>query len=126
MKRQWEDAFFGALEECGSVTEACKAAGISRVQVYSCKRDDTSFAERWEQALEAGADTLEDEARRRAMAGLSKGSDTLLIFLLKGLRPQRWRETRATMSPAELNKLIEMEFEKRDKARTVEEAAPVN
>lgn len=60
------------------------------------------------------------------MAGVSKGSDTLLIFLLKGLRPQRWRETRATMSPAELNKLIEQEFERRDKARTADEAAPIN
>src|SRR5688500_10125417 len=101
--REWKDAFFVALETCGSVTEACKAASISRVFVYQCKREDPVFAERWEQALEAGADTLEDEARRRAMQGVSKGSDVLLMFLLKGLRPQRWRETRATMSPAELN-----------------------
>lgn len=124
--RQWEDAFFAALEECGSVKEACKAAEISRVYVYRMKREDSRFAERWEQALEAGADTLEDEARRRAMAGVSKGSDVLLMFLLKGLRPQRWRESRAVMSPAELNKLIELEFEKRDRARQAEEASPVN
>lgn len=126
MVRQWENAFFAALEESGSVTTACKVAHISRVTVYANKRDDPTFAERWEQAVEAGADTLEDEARRRAMEGLSKGSDTLLMFLLKGLRPQRWRESRATLSPADLNKLIELEFEKRDKARTADDAAPVN
>jgi len=28
------------------------------------------------------------------------------MFLLKGLRPQKWRETRATIAPAELNRLI--------------------
>lgn len=126
MQRQWEKAFLAALEECGSVTEACTAAEISRVAVYEHRRADTAFAEKWEQALEAGADTLEDEARRRAMAGVSKGSDTLLMFLLKGLRPQRWRESRATMSPAELNKLIEAEFEKRDRLRTIEESAAAN
>lgn len=126
VKEQWQPAFLAALEECGSVTESCKAASISRVTVYECKRNDSDFAQKWEQALEAGADKLEDEARRRAMQGVSKGSDTLLMFLLKGLRPQRWRETRASMSPADLDKLIEKEFERRERARNVEDNAPVN
>jgi len=30
------------------------------------------------------------------------------MFLLKGLRPQRWRETRASIPPAKLNKMIEV------------------
>ncbi len=37
---------------------------------------------------------------------LQEYSDVLLMFLLKGLRPQKWRETRATIAPAELNRLI--------------------
>lgn len=49
-----------------------------------------------------GADVLEGEASRRAMSG----SDLLLIFLLKGLRPEKYRE-RVTLPPAELDKLIE-------------------
>jgi hypothetical protein len=126
MVRHWENAFFAALEESGSVTESCVAANISRVTVYAHKRDDPAFAERWEQALDAGADALEDVARKRAIEGLSKGSDTLLMFLLKGLRPQRWRESRATMSPAELNKMIEMELQKRERSRAAEDSAPVN
>ncbi|MGI8838659.1 MAG: hypothetical protein ACR2H4_18750 [Pyrinomonadaceae bacterium] len=126
MKRHWENAFFTALENTGSVTAACEAAKISRVTVYAHKRDDPAFAERWEQALDAGADTLEDEARRRAINGTSKGSDTLLIFLLKGLRPQRWRESRATLAPAELNKMIETELARIAKQKEVEAQEPLN
>lgn len=126
MKRQWENAFFTALEETGSVTASCEAAKISRVQVYAHKRNDSAFSERWEQALDAGADTLEDEARNRAMDSTANGSHILIMFLLKGLRPQRWRESRATMAPAELNKLIDAEFEKRARAKEVEDRAAVN
>src|SRR5687767_9021036 len=82
--RNWKKAFIAALEECGSVRESAKAAGISHVTAYQNKREDPAFREQWEQAIEMGADTLEDEARRRAMMGVSKGSDTLLMFLLKG------------------------------------------
>jgi hypothetical protein len=61
-------------------------------------------------ALEQAADLLEAEARRRAVEGVTKPimykdkvattvqeySDTLLIFLLKGTRPQKYRELRQT------------------------------
>jgi len=70
---------------------------------------------------------LEDEVRRGPYEGveepvLHKGekvevgkkySDVLLIFLLKGIRPQKFRESRATIPPAELNKIIEAEFNAR-------------
>jgi hypothetical protein len=49
--------------------------------------DDPSFAAEWLDAAEAGIDLLEDEARRRAMAG----SDLLLIFLLRNRRPDVYR-----------------------------------
>jgi hypothetical protein len=53
-----------------------------------------------------GADALEDEANRRAREGVERPvyqggkfvgairefSDTLLIFLLKGLKPEKFRE----------------------------------
>ena len=43
----------------------------------------------WAGAREDAIDTLQGEARRRAM----NSSDTLLIFLLKSLRPEVYRET---------------------------------
>jgi hypothetical protein len=119
---RWQKAFLTALEQTGSVTQACEAAKISRVWVYECRKENKQFAEEWEHALESGADALVDEARRRAFAG----SDTLLIFLLKGLQPQRWRESRATIPPAELNRMIEAELQRIAKQREAEDSAPVN
>jgi hypothetical protein len=55
-----------------------------------------------------------------------KYSDTLLMFLLKGIRPQKWRESRATIPPAELNKLIETELARMAATREIDEAKPVN
>jgi hypothetical protein len=139
MKRHWQKAFLAALEETGSVTRAAEAAGINRCSAYDHKRSDQEFATAWEQALDVAADTLEDEARRRAYEGtdepvfqkgekvgtIKRYSDVLLIFLLKGIRPQKWRESRATIPPAELNKMIELELKRISKTRADEESAPL-
>jgi hypothetical protein len=139
MREVWGKAFLSALEITGSVTAAAKAADISRVTVYQHRKDYPDFAREWDEALDMAADTLEDEARRRATEGteepvfhqgkkvgtVRKRSDVLLMFLLKGIRPQKWRESRATMSPADLNKLIETEFERRAKAGEAESRSPV-
>lgn len=122
MKRHWHPAFLAALENTGSITESAKAAGVCRDTVYDCKRKDAEFARRWEEALDRGADTLEDEARKRAFAG----SDTLPMFMLKGIRPQKWRESRATIRPAELNKMIEVELARIAKQKEVDALEPVN
>jgi hypothetical protein len=76
----------------------------------------------WDEALDIAADTLEDEGRKRAF----DGSDVLLMFLLKGLRPQKWRESRATIPLAELNKMIEVELQRIAKQKEVEALEPVN
>lgn len=73
-----------------SVTAACKAEGIARSSYYLWRAGDPEFSAAVDDALESGTDLLEDEAKRRAV-GLS-GSDTLLIFLLKARRPDKYRE----------------------------------
>jgi hypothetical protein len=99
----WHQAFLIALERTGSITQAAEAAGVGRWACYDNRRRDPVFAAEWDKAVDLAADALEDEARKRAFAG----SDVLLMFMLKGLRPQRWRESRVSIPPAELNKLIE-------------------
>ena len=81
----WHAAFLAALENTGSITEASKAVGVHRVTAYTHKRNDAVFSQLWEQALERSGDLLMEEARKRAFSG----SDVLLMFLLKGLQPQR-------------------------------------
>lgn len=102
----WEKAFLSALSEAGVVRYACKAAGVDSTTVYQRRKDDSGFAAAWAQALDDAADLLESEAVRRGRDGIvetvvgkngevyenTKYSDTLLIFLLKGARPEKYRE----------------------------------
>lgn len=100
-------AFLSSLIETGgNVSRACEESGTARQRVYEWRAADPAFATAWDEAVEAGTDELEEEARRRAYEGVDepvfyqgemcgtirKYSDTLLIFLLKGRRPDKYRE----------------------------------
>ncbi len=87
-KEVWEDRFFALVAETGNVTRACKGARVGRTLVYEHRRTRPEFARRWKEAEAMGVAALEDEARRRAF----KGSDTLVIFLLKSHCPEVYRE----------------------------------
>lgn len=82
------EAFLTAFAANGNVVQAAEAAGVSRRALYDWKAEDPEFAEAWEQAFADGVDALEAEALKRAFAG----SDTLLIFLLKGNKAQKYKE----------------------------------
>jgi hypothetical protein len=97
--------FLVALAKCGNVTEAAEIAGAGRVTVYRWRGKDEDFAEAWDGALEVATDALEAEARSRALEGteepvfyqgrhvanVRKKSDMLLMFLLNGYRPERFK-----------------------------------
>lgn len=73
-----------ALAEGATIAEAAKAAGIHRQTLLRWRQSDEAFAVQVADAIEAGTDVLEDEARRRAL----DKSDILLMFLLKKRRPE--------------------------------------
>ena len=81
----------GKLAEGMSITAACKAAVIARSVYYQWRDEDAEFAALADEALEAGTDRLEDIANFRATRPID-GSDTLLIFLLKARRPEKYRD----------------------------------
>ncbi len=114
--RNWREVFLNELARTGNVSASAKKAKRSRKTVYQ-ERDPRgkdkvgmetaqAFAEAWDEALEVAADLLELEGHRRAVDGwlepkfyrgkrcgtVRKYSDTLLIFLLKGIRPDKYRE----------------------------------
>lgn len=65
--------FLEELSITGSVSSAALAAGYrSASNVYAIRRGDEEFAEAWQDALDAFADTLEKEAFRRAVLGVEK------------------------------------------------------
>jgi hypothetical protein len=78
-------------------------------KAYVHRRQDPAFAQEWEETLQQAMDiVLEPEAIRRAVEGVEKAvyyqgepvgtvreySDTLLIFLLKGWKSDRYKERR--------------------------------
>ncbi len=82
------DAFITALAGGSTVTAACKAGRMAKQTAYDWRQRDEDFAVRWADAVEEGTDALEDEAHRRAM----ETSDSLLMFLLKARRPDKFRD----------------------------------
>jgi hypothetical protein len=105
-KKALQNAFLAAYRTCASVTKAAEAAKIERANHYQWLRSDFDYAAAFEACKEQATQVLEDEAVRRAHDGVDepvfyqgtvcgtvrKYSDTLLIFLLKGLRPEKYRE----------------------------------
>lgn len=111
-------AFLEAFAELGTVTHAAKAAGVDRSAPRRWAESDEDFRAAWDAAQEQASDALEREARRRAIEGfeepvvyqgqftwieddetgerrpltIRKYSDALLIFLLKGNRPAKFRD----------------------------------
>lgn len=99
-------AFLDGLASGLSVTGAAAACGLHRSLPYRWRDADPEFRAAWALAEKAGTDLLEDEAWRRAFRGTEKPvyqggvmvgtiteySDTLTIFLLKGRRPEKYRE----------------------------------
>lgn len=85
---------------------AAQVAGIDRGTHYRWLQDDPEYAAAFAESSESAIERLEREAVRRAAEGVSepvyhrgqvvghvqKYSDTLLIFLLKAARPDKYRD----------------------------------
>lgn len=106
-------AFLKVFRECGIVGHAAKVVGVHRDQPRRWRKEDPEFAREYRHALNDAADLLEAEAIRRARAGTDKPvfykgvpcgkireySDTLLIFMLKAIRPKKYRERHEISGP---------------------------
>ena len=84
----WQDRFVEIFAMSLNVALAAQGAGVSRVSAYRERKKNPEFAAAWEDAREAAAERLEAAAFERAR----NISDTLLIFLLKSHKPERYRE----------------------------------
>ena len=98
--------FLEAYARCGVITEAAETVGIGRESHYDWVRDDPEYKAAFEHAQQRAADSLESELFRRVREGVEESvtehdgkqritkrfSDTLLIFALKGQKPDRYKE----------------------------------
>lgn len=106
-RRDWKTLFLDSLSSSPNVAAAAKAARVNRPYVYEVRGDDKEFAAAWDNAINVSLDSAEGEMYRRAVQGFDKPvfyqgtecglvrehSDSLLMFLLKAHRPEKYRET---------------------------------
>jgi hypothetical protein len=114
-------AMLGAMAHCLSVTKACEQTGVTRKTHYEWCHTDTLYAAAVMQARALGAEWLEDMAIKRATEG-DHPSDTLLIFLLKGAKPEQYRETQRPQDRTDVSELLKavlLELADRSQARDV-------
>lgn len=104
-------AFLRALSQTGNLTLSCAAAGWSKDHMRTVRARDEEFDRLCHEALDTAADHVEAELFRRAVHGVeepvwhkpkdgeptvvgyvTKYSDQLMQTLVKGLRPEKYRE----------------------------------
>jgi len=100
-------AFLECYREMGVIRRACKVAKVGRSSHYEWMENNPAYRAAFEASKEDAADTLEAEVFRRAVTGVKKPtgwykgvaggyvreySDLLLMFRLKALRPEKYRE----------------------------------
>jgi Homeodomain-like domain len=60
------------LSQGHTLAQVREALGINRVTVYRWRQGDKVFAQAYSNAMEAGTDLIEQEARRRAVEGYDR------------------------------------------------------
>jgi hypothetical protein len=125
--------FLKMLSEGQAVQYICEQMNLGRHTVYGWRERYPEFRKAWDEALEVSTEMLEREAFRRAHDGcdepvfhqgqvcgyITKYSDTLLIFLLKSRKPERYRDnhnvtvdlTARAVASIDLSKLTDAEIE---------------
>lgn len=111
-----------------SVSAAAEQSGQQREWMYKRRARDPQLAVAWDAAIEQGTDRMEDEAKRRALAGVKdpvfhngkivgarlKFSDILLLALLNARRPEKFKyraEVTSKQEPVDLSRLSDKQLD---------------
>lgn len=98
--------FLANLSETANITRSADAAGINRSTVFRKRKEDPEFDKLYLEAYQIGYTKLEEEAQRRAFTGyeepvfykgrkvatVTKYSDSLAMFLLKGNLADKFKD----------------------------------
>ena len=110
----WRPAYVATLAATGMHTRAAAAANIDHSTAYRHRIGNPEFAAQCDEAMRIASECLEAEARHRAQEGVRRlkffqgeaildpetgrpyveheHSDTLMMFLLKGERPDKYKD----------------------------------
>ncbi len=115
--------FLSMLSKTGNTSKACETSGMTRRQIMTLRERDRAFDRAYDDAMNDAADLLEAEAWRRALEGTTQSvlkaglpvadpvtkeplvvrrySDPLLMMLLRGCRPEKFRMHGRASMPAD-------------------------
>lgn len=127
-ERWSRDGFLAAFEETGMVSRACEIVGIARQTAYAERQRNEDFAVAWADVEERTTETMEREAYRRAVEGITEPvvsagkhvtdvqsySDRLLEFMLKARRPERYRDRVDVNHSGKVEKRVKVDLSKLD------------
>ena len=105
-KPKWMRKFLKALATVGVVRTSCNEAGVDRKTVYTWRQKDEEFAEKWAEALQLSADTLETQLFKHATIGwdepvyykgevvghIKRYDHRLGMWMMKHLRPEKFND----------------------------------
>ena len=88
-----QDRFLANYGRLGTITTAALASSVAACLPYQWSRDDVQgFKQRLHDAKEAFADYIESIVLKRIESPEgNRGSDTLVMFALNGLRPEKYK-----------------------------------
>lgn len=96
-----QNRFLEALEQLGTIRDACEHSGVNRLTVKGWVRDDSQgFSERYIEAEEIFADSLERMAYDRVAQQSPRDNPVLLIALLNAHKPAKYRPGTAVSESA--------------------------
>ena len=87
-----QETFLSSMGSYGTIGKACFESGVNRESVRRWRNDDVlGFAERFQVAVAAYGDYLEDMVHDRLENPTgNRGSDVLLMARLNAERPEKW------------------------------------
>jgi hypothetical protein len=102
-----QELFLKSLRASRTIEGAVETSGVTRSQHRNWLDKDEAYQDKYNETIEEISESLEREAIRRAVDGWDepvyqggilvgvkrKFSDSLLIFMLKGVRQEKYRET---------------------------------
>ncbi len=122
-------ALLEVVRKCGLIAPACRSVGVTRRTVYNWLADP-AYRAQFEDARQECIERLEAETVRRARDGVVRVkyhngqpiidprtgkpftervySDRLLIFLLRALRPEKYRDKAPAPAPDVKGRLIRL------------------
>ncbi len=82
-----------SIRSAGNVLATCIYLGYSRPTMYYWRNNDEDFSHNWSEAVTEGLETRADEAENALRLAVTKDRNiTAIIFTLKNLKPERYRE----------------------------------